>query len=286
MYYSVPKEVESYLTYLRGNERKSEATIRSYNHDLHLLFDFCKIPVTEWTEDSISNWIASMKDVSDTTIARRVSTIKSFFEWATRKKIVASNVAQYLDKPKVNRKLPEYLTMDEALKLKSVVTKNEGARDILIITLFLNCGLRISELTNLQVSNLEGDILKVVGKGNKTRACYLNESCITALKSYIQERKKNNATHNNLILSENFKNGISVSNVRKILQKYFKKAKINKAKSHAHALRHTFGVLQSEQGTPIRVLQELFGHANINTTTIYTQVTDKAKREAVTRFNI
>ena len=222
------------------------------------------------------------------TRARHLSSIKSFFKFLTNKeKILEDNPARNIDAPSVKNKLPKYLSLDECLLLLETIRNSQEkyrVRDYAIITLFLNCGMRLSELVNINFSDIESDMskLKVTGKGAKERIIYLNDACREALSDYLKIRTTEHSKDENaLFVSRNSKR-ISNSTVQKMLEKYFKLSGLSQRGYSVHKLRHTAATLMYSTGkVDIRVLKDILGHEQLNTTQIYTHISDKSMEDAV-----
>jgi site-specific recombinase XerD len=287
MQYPVPDIVEQFLNYRLINKRQSKNTIKSYNHDISLLCKYIDKDITELTVNDLYAWVASMNTVSKNTVSRRVATLKAFFGWLYQRGLIQTNISLDLEPPKTYRKTPKYLTEEEAEKLKQVVLQKKNKRDILMLTLMLNLGLRESEIVDIQLQNIIDGKIHITGKGDKTRTVYLNDKCIEALSKYLPVREKRATIGTYLFYSNRTKDGrLSTSQVRYITKKYCKLIGIDTNKAHPHALRHTTGTILTERGVPIREIQELLGHGSITTTTIYTHITDKSKQEIANKINI
>ena len=228
------------------------------------------------------------------TRARKISTIRIFFSYLSQKaNLIESNPAQNLETPKLDRRLPKYLSLDDSRKLLDVSENDENdenkERDFAIITLFLNCGLRLSELVGINLQDIDFNEYKmnVIGKGNKERTIYLNKACIDAIKMYISVRpteglKNDSKASNKALFLSKRRERISNRTVQYIVEKELKKAGLDTSKYSTHKLRHTAATLmyQYEQ-VDIRALQELLGHKSISTTEIYTHVSNEQVRNAV-----
>ena len=217
-----------------------------------------------------------------------MAALKSFFNFLSGKQvIVRNNQAKELESPKLNKRHPVYLTLDESIKLLNSMDRSYKfyARDYCMITIFLNCGVRVSELCGISISKIKGDILTIIGKGNKERTVYLNEACIKALDSYMIERKKikNISENDNDALFISSKGTrINKRSVERIVKKYTIEAGLTEQKYTPHKLRHTAATLMYKHGNvDIRSLQSILGHDSISTTQIYTHVDDEVLREAV-----
>lgn len=215
--------------------------------------------------------------------ARKVSSIRSFYKFLTNKaRLMDENPMQDLDFPKLRKTLPKYLSLDESLQLLSSVSGSNQERDYCIITLFLNCGLRISELVSLNMSDVGEDSLRVMGKGGKQRVVYLNESCLDALADYMTVRNGLNyklADKRPLFISRNNQR-ISTATVHKMIKKFLTAAGLDQTQYSAHKLRHTAATLMLQNGVDLRTIQEILGHEHLNTTEIYTHVENTQLREA------
>lgn len=209
--------------------------------------------------------------------------------------MIDSNPAQNLETPKLDKRLPKYLSLDDSKKLLTVTVNDESdenkERDYAIITLFLNCGLRLSELIgiNLQDINFDDYKLTVIGKGNKERTIYLNKACINAIKDYIKVRptegvKNDSKASNKALFLSKRRERISNRTVQYIVEKELRKAGLDTSKYSTHKLRHTAATLMYQYGeVDIRALQEILGHKSISTTEIYTHVSNEQARDAIER---
>lgn len=219
--------------------------------------------------------------LSATSRARKISSIRSFFKYLTVKAhILEENPLADLDAPKVPKSLPRYLTLEESQRLLTAIDGKNKTRDYCIICLFLNCGLRISEIVGLNISDIRGDSLRVLGKGNKTRIVYLNDACIQALNDYLFERKLIAAIDKNALFLSNRRKRMSTDAVHAMVKKTLKAAGLDPSKYSSHKLRHTAATLMLSNGVDVRTLQELLGHDNLNTTQIYTHVDNTELRIA------
>ena len=219
--------------------------------------------------------------LSATSRARKISSIRSFFKYLTVKAhILEENPLADLDAPKVPKSLPRYLTLEESQRLLMAIDGKNRARDYCIICLFLNCGLRISEIVGLNLSDVKGDSLRVLGKGNKTRIVYLNDACIQALNDYQNERKLIASLDKNALFLSNRRKRMSTDAVHAMVKKTLKAAGLDPSRYSSHKLRHTAATLMLSNGVDIRTLQEVLGHDNLNTTQIYTHVDNTELRIA------
>jgi len=216
-----------------------------------------------------------------TSRARKIAAIRSFFKYLTVKAhVLDENPIADLDAPKIPKTLPRYLSLEESRQLLMAVDGKNKARDYCIVCLFLNCGLRISEIVGLNVSDIKGDSLRVLGKGNKTRIVYLNEACVHAINEYLQERKLIAAIDKNALFLSNRRKRMSTDAVHAMVKKTLKAAGLDASKYSSHKLRHTAATLMLSNGVDVRTLQEVLGHDNLNTTQIYTHIDNTELRIA------
>ena len=212
--------------------------------------------------------------------ARKIASIKSFYKYLTVKaKLMEENPVQDLDSPKLPKTLPRYLSLAESEQLLSAVDGAHRERDYCILCIFLNCGLRISEIVGLNLSDIRVDNLRVVGKGDKERVVYLNDATAAAINNYLPVRKASGAQTNALFVS-NRKTRISREMVHAMVKKQLLRAGLDADKYSAHKLRHTAATLMLQNGVDVRTLQELLGHEHLNTTQIYTHVDNSELRGA------
>lgn len=220
------------------------------------------------------------------TRARKTSTLRLFFKYmSVQTHRLESNPADLLEAPKIKQSLPKYLSLEDSLELLNSVDGENERRDYCILTIFLNCGLRLSELCGLNLSDISSDgTMTVTGKGNKERMVYLNDSCKTAIKRYLEVRPHEGLTaesKNALFISRNRKR-ISPRTVEHIVTSYIKKAGLDGKGLSTHKLRHTAATLMYQHGhVDIRVLKDILGHANLGTTQIYTHVSDEQIKAAI-----
>ena len=198
---------------------------------------------------------------------------------------IEHNPAELLESPKVKQSLPKHLTLENSLELLNSVDGANERRDYCILTLFLNCGLRLSELCGLDLSDISSDgVMTVTGKGNKERAVYLNDSCKEAIRRYIAVRPAEGIAYddrNALFISRNHRR-LSPKTVQHIVKTNLSKAGLSGMGFSTHKLRHTAATLMYQYGNvDIRVLKDILGHANLGTTQIYTHVSDKQVKQAI-----
>lgn len=303
-----PLLVTDFLNYMETIRGKSKNTITAYGYDLNLFFKFLKIrrnlvPANTDLEQiliddidekfiksitlsdlySFLSFAANQRDNKNHARARKVACLRSFFKYLQGKaKVIDENPALDLEPPKINSRHPIYLTLDESKHLLASIDGENKERDYAIITLFLNCGLRLSELVGIDINRISGDILTVIGKGNKERTVYLNNACINAINSYIKIRPKDGVKDKNALFLSERKQRISKRSVQYIVKKYIGASDLDTERYSTHKLRHTAATLMYKYGNvDIRALQHILGHENISTTQIYTHIDDDRLRSAV-----
>lgn len=313
---SNPEYLNSFLDYSVTILNKSPNSIKEYNYDLATFLkyiklhfgltnetDYSKITINDIEIETIKkitlddihsfiSYLATELRSKPATRARKVSTIRVFFKYLSAKaKLIEINPAQNLETPKLDKRIPKYLTLDDSKKLLSVAGNEDNRnneRDYAITTLFLNCGMRLSELVNINIKDIKFDDCKmnVIGKGNKERTIYLNNACMRAISEYLEIRPKEGIKYDSkdaLFLSER-RERISNRTVQYIIKNELRKAGLDTNKYSVHKLRHTAATLMYQYGNvDIRALQELLGHASISTTEIYTHVENERVRDAVER---
>ncbi len=216
-----------------------------------------------------------------TSRARKIATIRSFYNYLTNKAhLIQDNPVKDIDSPKIKKSLPKYLTLDQSLQLLESVDGKNQERDYCIITLFLNCGLRISELVSLNLRDVQGDKLRVLGKGNKVRIIYLNDACVDALHRYLEVRRPITGRDANALFLSSRDERVSRSTVHAMVKKRLAAAGIDASQYSSHKLRHTAATLMVQNGVDLRSIQEFLGHDNLNTTQIYTHVDNESMRFA------
>lgn len=305
-----PDYINSFLDYSATILNKSPNSIKEYNYDLNMFFkfikvhfnltkekDFSKINIDDISLDTVKkikldnihaflSYMAIELKSKSATRARKASTIRIFFNYLSQKaNLIEINPAQNLETPKSDKRLPKYLNLEQSQKLLEVASNEDNRnyqRDYAIITLFLNCGLRLSELVGININDIDFSEarLTVIGKGNKERIIYLNKSCLKALYEYLEVRPKIN--YNKALFLSERKERISRRTVQHIVDKELKNAGLDRKNFSTHKLRHTAATLMYQYGNvDIRALQVLLGHESISTTEIYTHVNNEQVRDAV-----
>jgi len=219
--------------------------------------------------------------LSPATRARKIATLRSFFNYLTLKAhLLEENPIKDLDSPKLMKSLPKYLTLDESVELLSSVDCANRERDYCILTLFLNCGLRISELIGLNINDIQGETVRVLGKGNKVRIVFLNDACKEALSAYMAVRRPISGRDQNALFLSSRNQRISRSSVHALVKKHIGNAGLDSSEYSAHKLRHTAATLMLQNGVDVKAVQEVLGHEHLNTTEIYTHIDNDALRVA------
>ena len=313
-----PEYLNSFLDYSITILNKSPNSVKEYNYDIanFLKFmmihfkltnetDYEQIDITKFSEQDLKK--ITLSDIHSyvshlaidnkskaTTRARKISTIRIFFKYLSQKtNILEVNPAQNLETPKLEKRMPKYLSLDDSKKLLNAADNQDNRnykRDYAITTLFLNCGMRLSELVGININDIDFNECKmtVIGKGNKERTIYLNKSCMVAINDYISSRppqslikRDSKNSEKALFLSEQ-KKRISNRTVQAIINKELQQAGLDSKNLSVHKLRNTAATLMYQYGNvDIRALQELLGHQSISTTEIYTHVSNDQVRNAV-----
>ena len=223
----------------------------------------------------------SNKGLSAASRARKLATIRSFFNYLCNKvHLLENNPCKDIDSPKLKKSLPRYLTLNESLSLLDAVDGNNRERDYCILTLFLNCGLRISELIGLNRNDIQEDALRVLGKGNKVRIVYLNQACQDALQQYLAVRRPISGRDQDALFLSSQNKRISRSMVHTLVKKHLSQAGLDSTQYSSHKLRHTAATLMLQNGVDVKAVQEVLGHEHLNTTEIYTHDDNDSLRVA------
>ncbi len=231
------------------------------------------------------SFIANERNNHNRTRARKASTLRSFYKYLTVKAgLLDVNPVADLDLPKPRRKLPVYLEFDECLRLLAAVDGKNRERDYAILVVFLNTGIRLSELVGINLTDMHDNRLRVLGKGGKERIVYLNEACLEAIQAYMRVRPVDGVIDKKALFLSNRKTRISHQMVQNLVKKYIEKAGLDPQRFSTHKLRHTAATLMFQNGVDIRVLKEVLGHENLGTTQIYTHL-GKAQLEEAANAN-
>lgn len=304
----IPQVLADYLSYMTVVKGKSINTVNQYCYDLKnfLKYIFCKFNNIDFSAYNLSENFDSnllkkitLSDLYDYTaylynnhsnndnyIARKVSCIKSFFNYLTIKTdLLESNPAEHLERPKIKQRLPKYLSLDESVAFLKSIDGPYKERDFAMFVIFLTCGLRVSELTGINIRdiNYSQKSLRVIGKGNKERHVFLNDMCMEAINSYLLVRPNDKLlgdARNALFISSKMTR-ITPRSVERICKKYFDAAGVDSGIYTPHKLRHTAATIMYRDGdVDIRTLQEILGHANLSTTQLYTHIKNEDMKNA------
>ncbi len=268
--------IRKFISYLEIEKNYSKQTLRVYKADLLEFFDFLQnIDIQNIDYLMLRKFIARLREerLCSRTIARKISSLRSFFRFLNREGFLKSDPSLLLISPKLDKLLPKFLTEKD---MASFIEASSGGkiinkRDKAILETLYSTGIRVGELVSLNVSDVDliSNVIKVRGKGKKERLVPIGEKAVGAIKDYLSSRKK---TSDVLFLN---KNGgrLSDRSVRNIVEKYIKKANTANNHIYPHIIRHSFATHMLERGADLRSVQELLGHANLSTTQIYTHVT-------------
>ena len=304
----LPPIAVDFLNYYSVIKNRSDLTITEYANDLLTFFRFLKIEngledkytpfekidVKDVTESLISNvtlndaykylaYCKNQRDNNERTRARKVASLRMFYKFLTvQKGIFKENPLQELDSPQIKKSLPKYLTLEESLSLLKAVDGKNRERDYCIITLFLNCGMRLSELVSLNISDIRtNNTLVVTGKGNKERTIYLNDACVDAINAYLPVRPVDGVKDKNALFISRNKKRISPKTIQCIVKNTLEKAGLGDRDLSTHKLRHTAATLMYQYGdVDVLAIKEILGHENLNTTQIYTHIVDEQLKKA------
>ena len=305
---TLPSLVRFYLNYLSGVKSKSQLTVLEYASDLRLFFRFIvrsrglcdpsvpfdEINISLMDDDTICSvsldeaylflaYCRNERNNDNNSRARKVTAIKRFYHYLEVNGRITVNRINFLESPQKKKSLPKYLTLDQSLTILNNVEGKNKERDYCILTLFLNCGLRLSELVGINISHIkDNDTLVVLGKGNKERTVYLNRSCLEAISSYIAVRPKDGVIDRDALFLSNQKKRISKQTVQKMVESNLAKNGLSGMGLSTHKLRHTAATLMYQHGgvDPIQ-LKEILGHENLSTTEIYTHIHDEQLKNAI-----
>lgn len=274
--------INDFKNYLELERNYSNNTSLSYVKDVTLFSNFIKKDLLLVDKLDIEKYIRSLNK-SSKTISHVISSLKSFYNYYMRMGNIKSNPTDEIDRPKIEKKIPEFLTLEEVSSLLNFEVNNEfEARNKAILELLYSSGLRISELTNLELSNIDLDecLVRVMGKGSKERIVPLGDYAIDALKEYIYfYRPMLNKNNSSYVFLNNRGGVLSRQFIFKVIKEECIKKGIRKNVS-PHTLRHTFATHLLKNGADLRIIQELLGHENLSTTQIYTHLTnDKLKHD-------
>jgi len=312
-----PQPLRDFLSYHQTIQGHSKKTVDEYFLDLRNFFRYIKIekglvprhtPLEEISIDDVDVTLVRSVTLTDiysylsflsnsrarnaknpyagnglmaSTRARKVATIRSFYKYLVNKvRILDDNPIKELDSPRQKQSLPRFLTLDECIQLLESIEGENAERDLCIITLFLNCGLRISEMVGLNLGDVRDDRLRVLGKGNKERIVFLNTACQSAIEDWLAVRSRSGSVDPYALFITRKHTRVTKDGIHYMLKKRFLAAGLDSSKYSAHKLRHTAATLMLQNGVDVRTLQEVLGHEHLNTTQIYTHVDSDSLRSA------
>jgi len=302
----LPPVVRDFLTYHETIQGHSKQTVDEYFLDLRTFLRFMKIekgivdrktPIDEVSIVDVDadllrsisvtdvyafmNYLSRDRNLGERARARKIATIRSFYKYLTNKaRLLSENPMQDLDSPRARKTLPRYLSLDESIQLLESIDGDNKTRDYCILMLFLNCGLRISELAGLNLTDIRGEQLRVLGKGNKERIVFLNVACQQALDDWIAERGSSASIDPNALFISRKHARLTTDGIHYMVKQRLKKAGLDASLYSSHKLRHTAATLMLQNGVDVRTLQEVLGHEHLNTTQIYTHVDNENLRTA------
>lgn len=315
-----PIILADYLNYLKSIRGLSATTIKEYSYDLEVFFeyqiirkiyygdqktfkdefnpkDINKIITPNFLENlkitdfySYLSYLDNEKNDNPTTRSRKISAIKSFYNYLYQEiEVIDNNITVKLKNPKISKRQPVYLTLEETERLLNVINTERNdflrARDMAIVFTFLTTGMRLSELVSINVSDIENDHFTIVGKGNKERTIYLTENALKVIHHYLRIRKDYlDEIYIDALFISTRKNRISNRAVQSTIEKYLRKAGFDTSIYSTHKLRHTAATLMYKYGNvDIRALKDILGHTNISTTQIYTHLEDEDLKNAINK---
>ncbi len=305
---TLPNLVRLYLNYLSAIKSKSQLTVLEYASDLRLFFRFIsrirnlcdatvpfdEINISLMDDETICSvtldeaylflaYCRNERNNDNNSRARKVVAIKRFYRYLEVNGKISVNRIAFLESPQTKKSLPKYLTLEQSIQILNNVDGKNKERDFCILTLFLNCGLRLSELVNINISHIkDNNTLVVLGKGNKERTIYLNHACVNAINSYMAVRPKDGLKDRDALFISNRKSRVGKRMVQDIVEKNLEKNGLSGIGLSTHKLRHTAATLMYQHGgvDPLQ-LKEILGHENLSTTEIYTHIHDDQLKEAI-----
>lgn len=282
------ENLENYRNYLKYERAYSDNTVGAYMNDLNKYEEFLKKDILESDTEDLEKYLKYIKNLESTTVAHKITSIKSYFNYNIKREIVSVNPADKVSRPKLTKHLPEYLTEEEVGKLLDVEVRSPyDYRNKTILELLYSSGIRISELVNIKTPNYDSEecLIRIMGKGSKERIVPLGDYAVNIMNDYMNNyRPLINKKHTDYVFINNRGDKISRQFIFKVIKKEALKKGIKKDIS-PHTLRHTFATHLLKNGADLRIIQELLGHENISTTQIYTHVTNnKLKSDYETYF--
>lgn len=284
----IERHIKEFIKYLKNEKRYPETTITSYQKDLDNYYGFIKLKKINYlniTKDEIRTYLKYLDELkySKTTISRILSTLRHFYQYLMIQKEVTVNMFKLIKNPKKDKKLPNFLQSDELQKIFDSINLETslGIRNRLIVELLYASGLRVSELTNLTIDNinLSNKEIRVLGKGSKERIVFFGEYAKKYLELYLNNSRPEllNKNKTNILLLNNNGDPISTRGIQMIIDNVVRDASL-KHNISPHVLRHTFATDLLNNGADLKSVQELLGHSSLSTTQIYTHITNERLR--------
>ncbi len=303
-----PKVIRDFLVYMSVVKGKSDNTVKEYYFDLRTFFRYIKqsyglvskdiefsqigiddIDINLIREITLDDgygfmlFLQQQRNNSPASRRRKVSSLSSFFKYLTNKKMLLDiNPLEALESPKIGKRLPKHLSLEQCYALLNAVDGPYKERDYCILVFFLNCGMRLSELCSINYNSISDNKLTIIGKGDKERQVYLNQACVDALNAYMKVRPVDGVRDKYALFISRQMNRLSPKSVQAIVYKYLNKIGLDGQGYSVHKLRHTAATLMYQYGgVDIRILKEILGHENLGTTEIYTHLSDNQLADAV-----
>jgi len=308
-YSGAPQFLKEFLYYMQTIKGLSPRTVEAYFVDLNLFFKYIvqkrsgcidnenliSVDISNLDIDNLSTisqsdildflyFIMNRRSNSAASRARKLSSLRGFFKYMVQKtNQLENNPCENIELPQNKKRLPKYLTLEQCYELLSNINTKFASRDYCIVMLFLNCGMRLSELVGIDIKDIRGDTLRIIGKGNKERTVYLNNGCINAIDDYLKERNAlvSPSVEPALFISATHKKRLTTRGVQLIIENALKAAGLDGMGFSTHKLRHTAATLMHRSGgADMLALKEILGHEHVSTTEIYTHLSDEALMKA------
>jgi site-specific recombinase XerD len=305
--FNAPSLLVDFINYIETIKGKSKQTVSEYFLDLRIFYRFCairfkltdekvfdEIDISSLSEDFLQNiklrdlhafvsFIDKMRGNNNKTKARKIASLRSYFKYLEGVvNVIDKNPAENLESPKIEARLPVHLSLDESKRLLKSIDGKHKTRDYAIITIFLNCGVRLSELVSIDIDKIKDETLTVIGKGDKERTVYLNQACVRVIHDYLKERPDPLESDKKALFLSARRKRISPKAVQHLLNKHLTAAGLLDQHYSPHKLRHTAATLMYQYGdVDIRALQEILGHESVSTTQIYTHINSERLKKAV-----
>ncbi len=306
----VPSYCVDYIVNLQVVRGLSPLTVHEYYLDLRTFFRFLKsgalsqdafdeVDASDYSLDRFKGvtlgklyeflaFLQSDQNVSARSRMRKISSIRGLYKHLMTQKLITENPALDLRLPKIEKRLPQYLSFQQSYELLNTIDGRFKSRNLAIITIFLNCGIRLSELVGLNLTSIKDREIRVIGKGNKERILFLNDACLMALREYTEERKKYTfkITEPEALFVSQKGNRISQRMVQTMVKDFMRRCGIDTDVYSVHKLRHTAATLMYQSGVDVRILQEILGHSNLGTTQIYTHISNSQIEKSMQSISI